>query len=182
MRVLDFGDLSDADFLARCTATRPRNPLLDAVHAGSAEVLLSVHRLVKASLARPTDDGAVKKTLDASGRVISSFTAAIRRPVSITYAQQTAFNRASVGRRMTVLLERPGRRAGQLAGRSPYMQAVHLEGAKRLLGRLVEVRIDEAHTNSLAGQMESAGSGVQAPLEAPPAGGPAAWHGAESAA
>ena len=65
--------------------------------------------------------------------------------------QQAAFNRASEGHTMAVLLERTGRRAGQLVGRSPYMQAVHLAAPPWLLGKIVEVRIDAGHPNSLAG-------------------------------
>jgi tRNA-2-methylthio-N6-dimethylallyladenosine synthase len=71
-------------------------------------------------------------------------------------AQQAAFNQASVGRRLVVLLERQGRLPGQLAGRSPYMQAVHVEAPPRLLGRLVEVGIDKAHPNSLSGRIAPA--------------------------
>lgn len=69
-------------------------------------------------------------------------------------AQQASFNEASVGRRLPVLLEREGRLPAQMAGRSPYMQAVHVEAPSRLLGSLVEVCIIKAHPNSLAGQLE----------------------------
>ena len=65
--------------------------------------------------------------------------------------QQTAFNRASEGQTMAVLLERTGRRTGQLLGRSPYMQAVHVAASRRLIGRIVPVRIDRGLANSLAG-------------------------------
>ncbi|MEM8799399.1 MAG: tRNA (N6-isopentenyl adenosine(37)-C2)-methylthiotransferase MiaB [Pseudomonadota bacterium] len=41
--------------------------------------------------------------------------------------QQVAFNHASVGSTMQVLLERKGKKSGQLVGRSPFMQAVHVE-------------------------------------------------------
>jgi tRNA-2-methylthio-N6-dimethylallyladenosine synthase len=66
--------------------------------------------------------------------------------------QQQRFNRATIGRRLAVLLDRKGRRPGQLAGRSPYMQAVHLEAPARLLGRIVEVEIVSAHGVSVAGR------------------------------
>ncbi len=66
-------------------------------------------------------------------------------------AQQLAFNQAGVGQVMPVLLERPGRRLGQLVGRSPYMQAVHVQARAGLSGRMVPVRVDEAHPNSLSG-------------------------------
>jgi tRNA-2-methylthio-N6-dimethylallyladenosine synthase len=65
--------------------------------------------------------------------------------------QQAAFNRATLGRVLPVLFEREGRRSGQLTGRSPYMQAVHATAPQRLLGRIVDLRIDGCHPNSLAG-------------------------------
>ncbi len=68
-------------------------------------------------------------------------------------AQQLAFNQASVGQRLPVLMERRGKRPGQLAGRSPAMQAVVVEAPERLLGKLVEVEILGAHANSLTGRV-----------------------------
>ena len=49
-------------------------------------------------------------------------------------AQLQAFNRATVGRRFEVLFEKPGRREGQVIGRSPYMQAVFADGPRSLIG------------------------------------------------
>ena len=66
-------------------------------------------------------------------------------------AQQLAFNESCVGRVMAVLLDRPGREAGQLVGRSPYMQAVHVNDAESERGAIVRLRIVEAHANSLTG-------------------------------
>ena len=65
--------------------------------------------------------------------------------------QQEAFNRACVGRVMAVLLDRPGRYPGQLVGRSPYMQPVHVDLPVQRLGTIAGLRIIEAHANSLAG-------------------------------
>jgi tRNA-2-methylthio-N6-dimethylallyladenosine synthase len=66
-------------------------------------------------------------------------------------AEQTcAFNDRSVGRVLPVLLERPGRHPGQQVGRTPYLQAVHVEGAGSALGAIVDVRITESHAHSLA--------------------------------
>ena len=70
--------------------------------------------------------------------------------------QQVAFNRAMVGQTMPVLFDRPGRRPGQLLGRSPYMQAVHAEAGDERLGTLAEVRITGAHANSLSGRLAAA--------------------------
>jgi tRNA-2-methylthio-N6-dimethylallyladenosine synthase len=67
--------------------------------------------------------------------------------------QQTTFNKACVGRTMRVLFERPGRHPGQLAGRSPYQQAVHAPGAPSLIGRIAEVEIVGLDAHSLAGRV-----------------------------
>ncbi len=66
-------------------------------------------------------------------------------------AQQTAFNKLCVGRRMEVLFDRPGRHPGQLVGRSPYMQPVHAEIGSELLGTVAELDISAASANSLSG-------------------------------
>ena len=74
--------------------------------------------------------------------------------------QQRAFNRACVGRALPVLFDRPGRKPGQLAGRSPFLQAVHVEcgqdAAALHFGRIVEVAITQAHPNSLQGSLRAA--------------------------
>jgi len=70
--------------------------------------------------------------------------------------QRQAFNAATLGRRLPILFEKPGRHEGQIAGKSPYMQAVHAEGDASLIGRLLEVEIVAAGANSLAGTIVSA--------------------------
>ncbi|MBV8442555.1 MAG: MiaB/RimO family radical SAM methylthiotransferase, partial [Hyphomicrobiales bacterium] len=72
--------------------------------------------------------------------------------------QRQAFNRASIGRRFDVLFEKPGRREGQVIGRSPYMQAVFAEGHLSLVGAMVEVEIIAAGPNSLQGRIVSPAS------------------------
>src|SRR5262249_21060352 len=67
---------------------------------------------------------------------------------------QTAFNSSCAGAVMPVLLERPGRRRGQLGGRSPYMQAVHVEAAPSWCGHVLQVEIYAAGPNSLAGRLQ----------------------------
>ena len=63
--------------------------------------------------------------------------------------QTLAFNQDCVGREMRVLLDRPGRHAGQLVGRTPYMQPVHVKAAAPLIGQVVRLRITAVHPNSL---------------------------------
>jgi tRNA-2-methylthio-N6-dimethylallyladenosine synthase len=65
--------------------------------------------------------------------------------------QQVAFQDAMVGRTLPVLLEKPGRDAGQMVGKSPYLHAVHLEAGTEMRGRIVPVRIAASGRNSLAG-------------------------------
>jgi tRNA-2-methylthio-N6-dimethylallyladenosine synthase len=65
--------------------------------------------------------------------------------------QQREFNRACIGRVLPVLLEKQGRHPGQLAGRSPYLQSVHLAAAADRVGDIVTVRITAAGQHSLAG-------------------------------
>jgi tRNA-2-methylthio-N6-dimethylallyladenosine synthase len=62
-----------------------------------------------------------------------------------------AFDRGMVGRRILVLFESKGRKPGQIAGRSPYLQAVHVEGPEEVIGRIAEVDIEAAGPNSLTG-------------------------------
>jgi len=72
--------------------------------------------------------------------------------------QRQAFNRETVGRRLEVLFEKPGRRKGQVGGRSPYMQAVFAEGPPSLIGALTKVEIIGVEPNSLSGRIVSPAS------------------------
>jgi tRNA-2-methylthio-N6-dimethylallyladenosine synthase len=65
-------------------------------------------------------------------------------------AHQTAFNAASVGRQTDILIERTGRRPGQMIGKSPWLQSVHLETGAAI-GDIVAVDLLSAGPNSLAG-------------------------------
>jgi tRNA-2-methylthio-N6-dimethylallyladenosine synthase len=65
---------------------------------------------------------------------------------------QHAFNRATVGRRCEVLVERRGKLPGQWLGKSPWLQSVHFT-AEAAIGDLVQVELGEAGPNSLAGRV-----------------------------
>jgi tRNA-2-methylthio-N6-dimethylallyladenosine synthase len=75
---------------------------------------------------------------------------------AVLNAQQQDFNRAAVGRLLPVLLEKPGRRDGQLVGKSPYAQAVHVDAAPARTGSVVEARITDLGRFSLRGEIETA--------------------------
>ena len=72
--------------------------------------------------------------------------------------QRQVFNRASVGRRLEVLFDRPGRREGQVIGRSPTMQSVFAEGPRSVIGAMAEVEIIAAEPHSLRGRIVSTAS------------------------
>lgn len=79
----------------------------------------------------------------------------LARLQALLNAQQEDFNASMVGRRLSVLFERQGRNPGQLAGRSPYLQAVHCDGPTSLIGQIAEVEIVSASKNALAARLTS---------------------------
>ncbi len=67
--------------------------------------------------------------------------------------QQHAFDDRQIGRTLPALFEKPGRKAGQLVGRTPYLQPVHVDGQPTLIGSLASVRIERRTANSLHGTL-----------------------------
>ncbi|HEY0854526.1 MAG TPA: tRNA (N6-isopentenyl adenosine(37)-C2)-methylthiotransferase MiaB [Devosia sp.] len=67
--------------------------------------------------------------------------------------QMRDFGKSVVGRTLPVLIEKKGRQAGQIGGRSPYLQAVHMDGPERLIGTIQPVEIIAAGNNSLTGRI-----------------------------
>jgi tRNA-2-methylthio-N6-dimethylallyladenosine synthase len=70
-------------------------------------------------------------------------------------SHRRAFDGAMVGRTLHVLFEGKGRKPGQIAGRSPYLQPVYVEGSEALVGQIAPVDILAASPNSLTGVMKS---------------------------
>jgi tRNA-2-methylthio-N6-dimethylallyladenosine synthase len=68
-------------------------------------------------------------------------------------AHKAEFNVSCVGRELDILLERPGRHPGQLLGRSPYLQAVHVEDCRASVGETVRARIAAIGSNSLSARI-----------------------------
>ena len=77
----------------------------------------------------------------------------LQRLQALITRQQRAFNASFAGKRLDVLLEKPGRLTGQLAGKSPYLQAVQVMAPAALLGRVVPVTVTEIGSNSLFGEL-----------------------------
>ena len=72
--------------------------------------------------------------------------------------QQARFNAACVGLTLPVLFTGPGRHPGQVVGRSPFLQPVHLSGPAELIGTELLVKIAAALPNSLSATLSQAGS------------------------
>ena len=79
----------------------------------------------------------------------------LARIQALIQARQTAFNSSCVGKTLPVLLEKKGRFEGQLVGRSPYLQPVHVSGSIGDIGTIKDVKIEAIGTNSLSGHYAS---------------------------
>mgnify|MGYP002986046379 CR=1 FL=1 len=71
---------------------------------------------------------------------------------NLLFSYQLKFNKECLGKIMPVLFETRGRHAGQLIGRTPYMQNLHAKLDKEKLNKIINVRVTEATTNSLSGE------------------------------
>ncbi len=67
--------------------------------------------------------------------------------------QKRRFNAGMVGRTLPVLFERRGRHPGQVAGRTSYMQWLHVAGDESLIGTVAEATVTDASPNGLAGAL-----------------------------
>jgi tRNA-2-methylthio-N6-dimethylallyladenosine synthase len=61
-----------------------------------------------------------------------------------------AFNKSCVGRDMRILIDRVGRKPGQMIGKSPWLQSVFVSTDARI-GEMVDVHVTQALPNSLGG-------------------------------
>jgi tRNA-2-methylthio-N6-dimethylallyladenosine synthase len=77
----------------------------------------------------------------------------LARLQALLETQAADFNARTVGRVLPVLFERPGRHPGQLIGRTPYLQAVHVTAPTASIGALRQVEITAAFPHSLAGRL-----------------------------
>ena len=66
--------------------------------------------------------------------------------------QQQQSLQSMVGRDISVLFEKRGRKVGQLAGKSEYQQPVHCICDTKIIGKEVSIRVTRSETNSLTGE------------------------------
>jgi tRNA-2-methylthio-N6-dimethylallyladenosine synthase len=132
--IVGFPGESDADFAATLDLVR------DVGFAQSYSFKYSRRPGTPAAAARKQIPDAVKEErLQVLQRVLGE--------------HRVTFDAASVGRVLDVLFEKPGRRAGQAIGRTPYLQAVHVENAAACIGEIRRVRVDAVFPNSLKGSL-----------------------------
>lgn len=79
----------------------------------------------------------------------------LQRLQALLNEQQLAFNKSCEGLSMPVLMERKGKKEGQIIGKTPYFQSVYLEGNERLMGHIIDIRIENGYDNSLSGKIET---------------------------
>jgi len=75
--------------------------------------------------------------------------ARLQRLQTVITKRQREIQESMVGRELSVLVEKPGREAGQVIGKSEYLHAVHIVDATANVGEIARVRIVRAMTNSL---------------------------------
>jgi len=77
----------------------------------------------------------------------------LTRLQAVLETQRRNFNHAMLGRRFDVLFEKRGRHAGQIAGKSPWLQAVQVDAPEALVGEARRVEITSVGPNSLFGRL-----------------------------
>jgi tRNA-2-methylthio-N6-dimethylallyladenosine synthase len=77
----------------------------------------------------------------------------LERLQSLLNEQADAFALSFVGQSFDVLFEKPGRYAGQLVGRSPYLQSVHVQAPDHAIGDFARVRATALMGHSLRGEL-----------------------------
>ena len=70
-------------------------------------------------------------------------------------AHQLAFNRSKVGIDTQIMIDRKGRAPGQMVGKSPWLQSVHV-GTDAPIGAMLDVTLTSAGPNSLGGALRTA--------------------------
>jgi tRNA-2-methylthio-N6-dimethylallyladenosine synthase len=81
--------------------------------------------------------------------------ARLERLQSLLNEQEAHYLRASLGLEVDLLLEKPGRVAGQMIGRSPYLQPVHVMARDHVIGEMARVRVTNVMAHSLGADLVS---------------------------
>jgi tRNA-2-methylthio-N6-dimethylallyladenosine synthase len=82
----------------------------------------------------------------------------LHRLQALVELHRQQFNASLVGQITPVLFEKAGRHDGQVAGKSPYLQPVQIDGSLELIGQQIPVEILRCGSNSLFGRRVETGS------------------------
>ncbi|MCL4120919.1 UNVERIFIED_CONTAM: hypothetical protein GTU68_045005 [Idotea baltica] len=129
--IVGFPEESDADFQATLD-------LVEEVGYGQAYSFKYSTRPGTPAAERPQVDEDVKSER-------------LQRLQTLITRQQRDVQDSMVGKDVSVLFEKPGRREGQMGGKSEYLHAVHVANANVNVGEIRKVRITDSGTNSLGG-------------------------------
>jgi tRNA-2-methylthio-N6-dimethylallyladenosine synthase len=132
--IVGFPGESDADFETTFTLAR------DVGFAQSFSFMYSPRPGTPAASARRQIPDAVKAER-------------LERLQVLLNAQTSDYAASLVGQTFDVLFERPGRYAGQLIGRSPHMQPVHVSAPDHAIGDLARVRVTQAKPRSVSAEI-----------------------------
>jgi tRNA-2-methylthio-N6-dimethylallyladenosine synthase len=77
----------------------------------------------------------------------------LQRLQALLMDQQAAFAAGLVGSTIEALIEKPGRQAGQIVGRSPWLQPVILDEKAGKIGDIIQVRIMRSGHASLFAEL-----------------------------
>ena len=78
-------------------------------------------------------------------------TARLEALQKLLLSQQYAFDDSQIGKILPVLFEKTARETGQIMGRTPYQQPVHVIASADLIGTVADVKIERRTANSLHG-------------------------------
>jgi len=74
----------------------------------------------------------------------------LKRLQTLLTRDQRRFQDSQVGKKVAVLLEKTGRKEGQMVGKSPYLHAVHMDAPTSAIGSIVSARVVASMPNSLS--------------------------------
>ncbi|MFT9099328.1 MAG: tRNA (N6-isopentenyl adenosine(37)-C2)-methylthiotransferase MiaB [Zymomonas mobilis subsp. pomaceae] len=75
----------------------------------------------------------------------------LQRLQALLNTHQLEFNQQTIGRKTDILIERAGKKLGQMIGKSPWLQSVIIEAPVKI-GDMVAVELSEAGPNSIRGR------------------------------
>jgi tRNA-2-methylthio-N6-dimethylallyladenosine synthase len=79
--------------------------------------------------------------------------ARLERLQNLIDSQQSAFNKAAIGKTIDVLFERAARNPGQIVGRTAYLQPAHVMASDDIIGQVLPVAVERLERYSLLGSL-----------------------------